>query len=777
MPKGPHRDVVHPLRQLRRVDHLSIGAGSAEKERRVLRQKLLEPRLEARRMIDPTEVVRIGEARVDPEQGPVIGVRIERIGLGRLKLNLEGVGSNDRHGRQPAFGLRDRRAVGRTDAVDIGERQCAARGRRTVHDIAAAVKHAVDVSVVRNLQKQVPGGVRIRQSPLCIHNQHIRHIAVRIDHRVGRVAGQLLQPRARGKGGRDVPRLDTGTFPVVHGDEQVVHRRGPPREHEHVCDRLVHRIGVVDLDELAASVFVPDLHQPRDVRIPQAQRVGAAVVPWKVDARWSELKRVVIDDRRAVASQDIGEGDRVVFGAGHGVVVAVHMMDADRAVVLPVIPVVKRRTDDVRPRAEAIRADQVPQRAALIDVQRIPIAELPSLRRPARPGARHPRLANPVLRRRPAAFHDLHERVRNIGRAVEPRVSHPDPGVPVFVPEVRRRVLGGVQAEPVHADVLEHPLRRPHQQPQRRLGHRIARHRVRRVERMDRKTQRPRVPRRARIDDRQRRKRRVGIEPRIRRIGLIVQRAGRDVVRIARGRRLADELMVLVLVDVDQPDQATREQVETTTTRIRRLGASAGKRMEIAERIDARNIEYESRIASLADKAGGIVVTCRVVVHDPVHEHLHVGTVVLADQKPQSGLGPVARRRIDRPEVKSVKRVIADVARTGAGPDRRRQPDPAVSGHENVRHPMPHDVPLGLEVLQQGAVGLSQARSRRRQYGDHSHRDFDPASHGISLTHLQHPTAKTTARKPRFERTAPAQPPTRTGSADAIDTLRYGQTP
>ena len=90
----------------------------------------------------------------------------------------------------------------------------------------------------------------------------------------------------------------------------------------------------------------------------------------------------------------------------------------------------------------------------------------------------------------------------------------------------------------------------------------------------------------------------VRVESGIVRIWLVVNRAGRDVVGISRGDRVANELMVLLLSDVDQAEQAA----------IDRILLVADRRIVVVTVDVSRIRKHKTRVAALRGEIRRVAV-------------------------------------------------------------------------------------------------------------------------------------------------------------------------
>ncbi len=223
------------------------------------------------------------------------------------------------------------------------------------------------------------------------------------------------------------------------------------------------------------------------------------------------------------------------------------VIDADRAVVEAVVEGVDVSVEDVLPGAAGRIVQKVAQRTRAVEVQRVAVGERV--------------LADEVVDGEGLSFDALAEGVGRDPAAVGGLTLEVDDRIPELIPEPARNVLDRVDAIAVDLEFLEHPLRPAKQIAGAVVGDRVARLRVGRVVGPEVERDGPAAAGDARVVDGALGQVAVGVGAPIGGIGTVEVGAAGDVLRVVGVHRVADELVVGALIDVDERDEVAAVEV------------------------------------------------------------------------------------------------------------------------------------------------------------------------------------------------------------------------
>ena len=295
------------------------------------------------------------------------------------------------------------------------------------------------------------------------------NIAVRIDRRVCRVAGELYQNGARGEIGlHAIARLHKRVVAAVEPDD-----RGVGAFVDINVGKSVGIERVVDpaFMKTAPAVRVADVDQRGDgLSVKTAQGVVLAVVG--KCSTVAELFGVEIHQRVAGSHEGVGVGDVLQKRkTARQIVVAVDERHALTAIGVPyftaprsVEGILTGATDAVPVVREAVAGKVVAQGEEQREVECIAVAAHGVVARidPQRVGKI---VANVVLHRALVAVQYFAEGIHRLDRAIVIQlVAGAEHGLIEQCERVGREMLGRIKPKTVHTDRLHHPLRVTHQQ-------------------------------------------------------------------------------------------------------------------------------------------------------------------------------------------------------------------------------------------------------------------------------------------------------------------------
>ena len=408
-----------------------------------------------------------------------------------------------------------------------------------------------------------------------------------------------------------------------------------------------------------------------DVAVNAAQRVTAT--RFGELTSFAEFLGVQINDRITGIEQRERLGDVPQFTRAE-IVVAVDEQHSLRTVVQAVIGQVQHRVADVEPRVRRARRSEVaPQGEEGAEVQHVSIAADPT-----RVGVVDV-FADEGLQVVAVAVQNLAKREHVLGRAVQQGLRMAPVQRLVDVGHhPRLEMLHGVQAEPVDADLLHHPLQVSHQVTGDVLRDGVTDPIPRPLGDAGEGIHQDVALAGQWVEQRDRIGVTVRIKPLVGRIGDVRQSAeGRfgprgDVPRIVRIHGVTNELVVGRVIEVDQARKPKVQipgfepPVEVPVDRIRQRDGEAG-------------------VSARFDETGRPGVAEPGVIQDPVDVNVDPGGVEDFDGLLQSRLGAIQRRTVGGSEIETVVGVVADREISDVGSTGRGQPNPAISDFEDIR--------------------------------------------------------------------------------------------